>query len=81
MYYVYILKSRQTGKLYKGSTEDISQRLQEHNNGENTSTRAGRPWHLVYYEAFTSKRDAIREERFLKSGRGRDRIKYLLQDI
>jgi hypothetical protein len=42
---------------------------------------ADRPWRLVYYEAFLSKTDARREELFLKSGKGRERIKYLLQDV
>jgi len=77
MYYVYILKSEKTGKLYKGSTEDLKQRVIDHNRGKTVSTRHGKPWKLMYYEAFVSKEDARREELFLKSGKGKERIKYL----
>jgi hypothetical protein len=33
----------------------------------------------IYYEAFSNKEDASREEMFLKSGKGRERIKWLLK--
>jgi len=33
----------------------------------------------VYYQAFLNKKDAQTEEKFLKTGRGRERLKYLLQ--
>ncbi len=78
MYYVYVLKSAKTGKLYKGSTADLKLRLAKHNTGGVSSTKAFVPWKLIYYEAFINKTDALREEKFLKSGKGRDRIKYLL---
>ena len=79
MYYVYILQSIKTGKLYKGSTEDLRERFTEHNRRKVRATRMGVPWRLVYYESFVNKTDARREELFLKSGKGRERIKYLLQ--
>ena len=80
MYYVYILRSEQNGELYKGCTEDLKQRVQEHNTGKSHFTRSGKPWKLVYYEAFLSKKDARREELFLQSGKGKGRIKYLLTE-
>ena len=79
MYYVYVLKSDKTGKLYKGFTEDLKNRLREHNAGKNLSTKSGAPWTLVYYEAFLKKKNALVEERFLKSGKGRERLKYILE--
>lgn len=81
MYYVYVLKSDKSGKLYKGSTENLKERFTNHNSGKVASTKNGRSWKLVYYEAFISKKDARREELFLKTGKGRDRLKYLLQNI
>ena len=78
MYYVYILQSESTGELYKGSTEDLKRRLEQHNTGHSRFTKSNGPWKLVYYEAFLNKGDARREELFLKSGKGRERIKYLL---
>ncbi len=77
MFYVYILKSSVTKKLYKGSTQDLRKRFEEHNSGKVKSTKNGKPWSLIYYEAFISKTDARREELFLKTGKGRERIKYL----
>ncbi|MBP6047907.1 MAG: GIY-YIG nuclease family protein, partial [Chitinophagales bacterium] len=32
MFYVYVLKSQQTKSLYKGQTENVVNRLKEHNN-------------------------------------------------
>lgn len=39
------------------------------------------PWRLIYYEAFSDKEDATREEKFLKSGKGRERIQWLLKKV
>jgi len=77
MNYVYIIKSLSKGALYIGSTDDIKNRLDRHNGGNVVSTKSRRPWVLIYYEAFISQKDARREELFLKSGKGRERIKYL----
>ena len=38
-----------------------------------------KPWKIVYYQAFESKEDCIREEQFLKTGKGRERVNYLLE--
>lgn len=78
MYYVYVLKSEKNGKLYKGFTTDLKRRFKEHNTDSNTFTGNNRPWKLVYYEVFMDKKSARREEVFLKSGKGRERLKYLL---
>jgi len=78
MYYVYILKSKKTGELYKGFTNDLKRRIKEHNCGHSKFTGNNGPWELMYYEAFNNKQDAQKEEMFLKTGKGRERIKYLL---
>ncbi len=80
MYYVYILFSKKLNQLYKGSASDLKIRVAQHNKGQVRSTKKGVPWQIIYYEAFSSKRDALREELFLKSGKGKERIKYLFQD-
>jgi putative endonuclease len=77
MYYVYILQG--TNKdLYKGFTEDLVKRVVDHNSGKVKSTKSARPWKLIYYEAFIDKKMAKKEEIFLKTGKGRERIKLLL---
>jgi hypothetical protein len=35
---------------------------------------------LIYYEAFSNKTNTLREGLFLKTGKDRDRIKYLLKE-
>jgi len=81
MYYVYILRSEKTKRLYKGFTSDLKGRILEHNRGKTTSTKSRVPWKIIYYEAFENEKDARREELFLKSGKGRERIKYLLENL
>jgi len=80
MHYVYIIFSNKLNKNYIGSAEDLKSRMIRHNSGRSNFTAKGQPWKLIYYEAFESKSLAIKEERFLKSGRGRERIKYLLNN-
>jgi len=80
MYYVYILKSLKNNKLYKGFTNDLKRRVYEHNIGNSVYTKNNGPWKLIYYEAFYSEKDARIEEAFLKSGKGKERIKYLLNN-
>ena len=77
MYYVYILFSQKLNKRYIGSTSDIRKRINDHNCGKSSFSSRGIPWKLIYYEAFLNKKDALREEAFLKTGKGRERIKYL----
>jgi len=81
MFYVYILKSVKNNKLYKGFTKDLRRRVNEHNCGNSKFSKENGPWKLIYYEAFILENDTRREELFLKSGKGRERIKYLLEDV
>jgi putative endonuclease len=74
-YYVYILVSKVNGNLYKGFTKDLSRRLKEHNMGYTRSTKAGRPWELVYSEKVNDLQEARLREKFFKSGIGREFIK------
>jgi len=80
MYYVYILYSEAVNEFYRGFTSDLKKRFNQHNKKQVNSTKKGTPWKLIYYEAFTNKTDALREELFLKSGKGKERIKYLLRN-
>ncbi|HEY9584860.1 MAG TPA: GIY-YIG nuclease family protein [Candidatus Paceibacterota bacterium] len=74
MYTVYVLKN-ETGKLYIGQTIDLSKRLQEHNKTGKGYTSKYRPWLLLWSEAFVTRQESIKRERYLKTGVGRDWIK------
>lgn len=52
-------------------TAAIFEKLKSHNEGKTFSTRGGRPWDLVYYEAYKSEELARRCEDSLKHNRGR----------
>jgi len=53
MWYFYILQSlKDTNYFYKGSTNDLKRRLEQHNQGLVTSTKPYHPLRLVYYEAY-----------------------------
>ena len=78
MNYTYVLQSEKDGRWYTGQTADLRDRLRQHLRGEVISTRPRRPLRLVYYEACLTQADAIRRERYLKTGRGK---KYLRQRL
>jgi len=72
MFTVYVLKSRKDGKRYIGFTSDLERRLSEHNSGMVKSTRNRKPFDLIYTETFTKKSEAMKREKFFKSGKGRE---------
>lgn len=73
MYYVYVLES-ESGLLYIGYTNDLRRRFSEHNSGMCKSTK-NNVWHVVYYESYNSKIDAMTRERRLKQdGRAKHQL-------
>jgi putative endonuclease len=78
MYIVYILRSESTGKLYVGFTSHLDQRVGQHNHGITKSTKNRGPWLVVYSERSETRSDAMKREKFFKSGRGREEIQMLL---
>jgi len=67
MNYTYIL-SCADGSLYTGWTNDLEKRLAAHNAGKGGKyTRSHRPVTLAYYEAFSTKEEAMRREVAIKN--------------
>ncbi|WP_447950795.1 GIY-YIG nuclease family protein [Chryseobacterium koreense] len=77
-FYVYVIKSKLNGNLYKGQTDNLAKRLSEHNAGYNRSTKAFLPWELVYFEEFETREEALVREKYFKSGSGREFLKKVL---
>jgi len=75
VHYVYVLESRRTGRYYIGSTHDVEKRLAQHNAGRTKSTRNLRPWNILHVEIFTTKPEAARRERLIKSWKSRKHMK------
>ena len=78
VWYVYVLYSKKLVKRYVGFTNDLKRRFAEHSRGDSDFTNRGKPWILLYYSAFCNKQDAEEEEKYLKSGQGRERLDRLL---
>lgn len=71
MFYVYLLKSIPfPEQRYVGTTENLKQRLQQHNSGYSLHTSKYKPWELINYVAFTTQKGAIEFEKYLKTGSG-----------
>ena len=58
------------GSYYVGHTDNLRQRMIDHNAGKNASSAPFRPWRLVTYLAFSGKGQALSFERYLKGGSG-----------
>jgi putative endonuclease len=69
MFFVYILKTAKQvnhKRLYIGFTNDLRSRLEKHNMGMVESTKPYAPYRLVYYEAYSTKKEALEREKNLK---------------
>ena len=79
-HWVYVLESVRLGIRYIGSTgKTVEERLKRHNRGDVPFTRNHRPWKIIHAEPFSSRSKAVKRERRLKSGAGREELKQLLQ--
>ncbi|MHC4441633.1 MAG: GIY-YIG nuclease family protein [Planctomycetota bacterium] len=78
MFWVYVLRSLKTGRRYVGSSDNVDRRLVEHNTGQSKSTRHGIPWKVIYTEACKDRSEAVRRERYFKTGRGREDLDRML---
>jgi len=78
MSYTYLLYSEKDGRWSTGTPRDLRTRVKAHANGRVWSTRSRRPWQRIYDEACRRHEDAMRRERYLKTGRGK---RYLRQRL
>jgi predicted GIY-YIG superfamily endonuclease len=69
MQYVYILLLN-NGDYYKGCTNNLKERLKQHEEGKVTATKDFLPFSLITYIVFTNKYTAFNFEKYLKSGSG-----------
>lgn len=76
IYYVYLIKSKE-GYRYTGFTEDLEKRLIEHNDKKLSFwTKRGTNWKFIYKEEFENKTEALKREKWLKTGVGREYLKH-----
>ena len=79
-WYTYILQSKKDNFLYTGCTQNLKNRIKEHNKGKVVSTKHKLPVKIIYYELCINKKDAYNREKYLKSGMGRRYIDNRLKN-
>ena len=79
-FYVYVLYNRAKNFIYIGYSEDLKQRIKEHNDGRSKSTKGYTPLELIHYEAYVNMKDAKRREEYLKTNRGRATLMTMLKE-
>ena len=81
MFFVYVLRNPE-GRQYSGQTDDLGKRVAQHNSPDHHLTRTTKryrsPWLLVHHEEVASRSEALRREKWLKSGAGRAWLKDTL---
>lgn len=77
MFTVYVLYNSTAKKIYTGQTKDIEARLELHNSHafKGYTSRYQGEWVLIYSESVATRSDALRREKQLKSGNGREYVK------
>ena len=81
MYFVYVLYSVKYRKIYIGFTKNLKQRLLSHNKlSKKGYTLRYRPWIVVFTEEYNLKTEAMKREKLLKTGKGREYIKRKLKE-
>ena len=71
MYYIYVLYSIKFERYYVGMTNKVERRIIEHNNFKVQSTKAYVPWEVVYVEEYSTRQEARKREKYLKTSAGR----------
>ena len=74
MYIVYILKDS-SGRFYKGLTNNLKRRLQEHRSGHTITTRRMSGLEVAYIEQYETFKEARMREKYLKTAAGRRFLK------
>ena len=71
-YYVYVIHSEKAAKFYVGQTRNLEKRIDKHNYGNGRYTSDKGEWKLMYFEEFESRGEAMKREKFFKTGKGRE---------
>ena len=75
---IYVIQSIDTNKLYVGMTEDLQNRLKEHNAGKSKYTATYKPWKVIYSEMADDFANARKREIYLKSTAGKKFIQKII---
>jgi len=74
MFTLYILYSKSLDRYYVGYTNDLERRIDEHNRKKGKFTDTGIPWKLVHTELYSTKKEAMAREKYIKSRKSKSFI-------
>ena len=81
-YKTYILFSPSKNRFYIGSTSDeLSQLIRRHNTNHKGFTGNNADWILMYYEQFSTKKEALDRERQIKAWKSKVKILALINKL
>jgi putative endonuclease len=80
MFYVYVLQSLKDHSFYIGQCEDLDRRMSKHFDGFSKYTATKRPLKLKYFEAYSTRTQALKRERQIKKIKSRKYIEQLIRD-
>jgi putative endonuclease len=66
MFTVYILFSQTIQKYYTGQTQNLKNRIAEHNAGETKSIKNGIPWEVFFTKEVQTRKEAVALEKKIK---------------
>ena len=78
-YFVYAIVSMKDNRIYVGISEDVDRRINEHNKGRVSSTKAYIPWTLFYSEFTGAAKKAREMEIYYKSAAGKRKLRRILK--
>ncbi len=78
VFYVYILQSESTNRYYVGQTKHLEERVAYHNSNYSLALRNRGPWKLIYFEQYTTRSQAVRQEQYIKRQKDKRFIENLL---
>lgn len=83
MFIVYAAFNKQVSKIYVGQTKDLEERLKLHNEHKfkGYTSRFSGEWKVIYTESFSTRQEALKREKQLKSYRGREFIKQNIPEF
>ena len=85
-FYVYVLANKERRKIYIGQTDNIEKRLARHNRilpnkRDSFTSKMSGDWTVVYSEEYTTRKEAMKREKELKSYRGREFVKNKIENM
>ena len=78
-HYVYIIQSQTDESYYIGTSRDLTERIERHNQGRSKYTKSKRPWNLVYFEEHADRSDAMKREYAIKRRKSKEYLAKLIK--